>query len=69
MKLALTEAALEDLRSIRAYTLEFLILWQERNGIADERMGQLLQSTFRFARFRPPASHPNYTWWQRCWGV
>jgi predicted nucleic acid-binding protein len=49
-------------------TLEILILWQERNGMADERMGQLLQSIFRFARFRPAAAHPNYTWWQRCWG-
>jgi hypothetical protein len=29
--------------------MEILILWQERNGAADERMGQLLQSTFRFA--------------------
>ena len=50
-------------------TLEILILWQERNGVADERMGQLLQSIFRFARFRPAASHPHYAWWQRCWGV
>ena len=49
-------------------TLEILILWQERNGVADERMGQLLQSIFRFARFRPAASHPHYAWWQRCWG-
>lgn len=38
-------------------TLEILILWQERNGTADDRMGQLLQSIFRFARFRPAASH------------
>ena len=49
-------------------TLEILILWQERNGVADERMGQLLQSIFRFARFRPAVSHSNYAWWQRCWG-
>lgn len=49
-------------------TLEILILWQERNGMADERMGKLLQFIFRFARFRPPASHPHYGWWQRCWG-
>jgi predicted nucleic acid-binding protein len=49
-------------------TLEILILWQERNGITDERMGQLLQSIFRFARFRPAASHPHYAWWERCWG-
>jgi len=49
-------------------TLEILILWQERNGVADERMGQLLQAIFRFARFRPAASHPNYDWWRRCWG-
>ncbi len=40
-------------------TLEILILWQERNGTADERMGVLLQSIFRFARFRPAASHPH----------
>jgi hypothetical protein len=49
-------------------TLELLILWQERNGLADERMGQLLQSIFRFARFRPAVSHPHDAWWQRCWG-
>lgn len=49
-------------------TLEILILWQDRNGIADQRMGQLLQSIFRYARFRPAASHQRYTWWQRCWG-
>lgn len=49
-------------------TLEILILWQERNGVLDERMGQLLQSIFRFARFRPAMSHPHYSWWQRCWG-
>ncbi|MEO5916081.1 MAG: hypothetical protein ABIS50_17730 [Luteolibacter sp.] len=49
-------------------TLEILILWQERNEVADERMGQLLQSIFRFARFRPAVSHPHYGWWQRCWG-
>ncbi len=46
-------------------TLEILILWQERNGTADERMGQLLQAIFRFARFRPAGSHPQYPWWQR----
>ena len=50
-------------------TLEILILWQERNGIADERIGQLLQSIFRFARFRPAASHPHHAWWQKCWGL
>ena len=49
-------------------TLEILLTWQERNGTADERMGQLLQSIFRFARFRPAASHTQYAWWQRCWG-
>ena len=49
-------------------TLEILILWQEQNEVADERMGQLLQSIFRFARFRPAASHPHYAWWQRCCG-
>lgn len=49
-------------------TLEILILWQERNEMADDRMGQLLKSIFRFARFRPAASHPHYGWWQRCWG-
>lgn len=49
-------------------TLEILILWQERNEVADERMGQLLQSIFRFARFRPAVSQPHYSWWQRCWG-
>jgi predicted nucleic acid-binding protein len=48
--------------------LEILILWQERNSVADERMGQMLQAIFRYARFRPAASHPNYAWWQRCWG-
>jgi predicted nucleic acid-binding protein len=48
-------------------TLEILILWQERNGMADERMGQLLQAIFRFARFRPAVSHPHYAWWQQCW--
>jgi hypothetical protein len=36
--------------------------------MADERMGELLQPTFRYARFRPAASHPHYAWWQRCWG-
>jgi hypothetical protein len=40
---------------------EILILWLERNGVADERMGQLLQSIFRFVRFRPAVSHPHYT--------
>jgi predicted nucleic acid-binding protein len=50
-------------------TLEILILWQERNGTTDKRMGELRQSIFRFARFRPAASHPYYEWWQRCWGV
>jgi predicted nucleic acid-binding protein len=49
-------------------TLEILILWQARNGIADERMGELLQSIFRLARFRPAVSHPHYAYWQRCWG-
>ena len=49
-------------------TLEILILWQERNGFSDERMGLLLRSIFRFARFRPAASHPRCAWWQRCWG-
>ncbi len=49
-------------------TLEILILWHERNGMGDERVGQLLQSIFRFARFRPAASHLHYAWWQRCWG-
>ena len=39
-------------------TLEILILWQARNGVADERMGQLLQAIFRFARFRPAVDHP-----------
>jgi hypothetical protein len=48
-------------------TLELLILWQEGNGVTDERMGQLLKSIFRFARFRPAMSHPHYAWWQRCW--
>jgi len=49
-------------------TLEILILWQERNGLPDERMGLLLRSIFRFARFRPAASHPQFAWWQRYWG-
>jgi hypothetical protein len=49
-------------------TLEILILWQERNGISHEQMGQLLQSIFRFARFRPATARPHYDWWQRCWG-
>ena len=49
-------------------TLEILILWQELNSVADERMGQLLQSIFRYARFRPAATHPHHEWWQRCWG-
>ena len=49
-------------------TLEILIMWQERNGVADERMGKLLQSIFRFARFRPALSHPHQGWWPRCWG-
>ncbi len=49
-------------------TLEILILWQERNGIADERIGQSLQSIFRFARFRPAVAHRHHAWWQRCWG-
>ena len=49
-------------------TLKILILWQELNSVADERMGQLLQSIFRYARFRPAALHPHYAWWQRCWG-
>ena len=49
-------------------TLEILILWQGRSGIADERMGQLLQSIFRFARFRPDASDPRYAWLLQCWG-
>lgn len=48
-------------------TLELLILWQERNEVADERMGQVLQSIFRFARFRPAVSHSRYVWWLRCW--
>jgi hypothetical protein len=84
MSFALAESrghpiAIDDERAIRRAkkrypnfetlgTLEILIMWQERNGIADERMGQLLQSIFRFARFRPAASHPHYVWWQRCWG-
>lgn len=38
-------------------TLEILIQWQERNGMADEQMDLLLQSIFRFARFRPAVSH------------
>lgn len=49
-------------------TLEILILWQECNGVAEERMGKLLQSIFRLARFRPAAAHPHYAWWLRCWG-
>lgn len=49
-------------------TLEILTLWHERNGMADERVGQLLQSIFRYARFRPAVSHPHYAWWQRCAG-
>ena len=49
-------------------TIEILIMWQERNGITDERLGQLLRSIFRFARFRPAASHPQHAWWQRYWG-
>lgn len=38
---------------------EILILLQERNGMADQRMGELLQSIFRFARFRSSGSHPH----------
>jgi len=49
-------------------TLEILILWQELNKVTNERMGQLLRSIFRFARFRPAVSHPRCAWWQRCWG-
>ena len=49
-------------------TLEILIIWQELNSVSDERTGQLLQSIFRFARFRPAATHPHHEWWQRCWG-
>jgi predicted nucleic acid-binding protein len=49
-------------------TLEILILWQEQDGVADERVGELLKAIFRFARFRPAVSHPHYDWWQRCWG-
>ena len=48
-------------------TVEILMLWQELNGVSNERMGQLLQAIFRYARFRPAASHPQYAWWQTCW--
>ncbi len=48
-------------------TLELLIMWQERNGVTDERMGQVLRSIFRYARFRPASSHSAYSWWQKCW--
>ncbi len=84
MSFALAESrghpiAIDDERAIRRAkkryqnfetlgTLEILILWQERNSVADERMGQLLQAIFRFARFRPAVAHPNYDWWRRCWG-
>jgi hypothetical protein len=71
--------AIDDERAIRSAkkryanfetigTLEILILWQERNGVGDERVGELLKAIFRFARFRPAVSHPHYDWWQRCWG-
>lgn len=49
-------------------TLEILIIWQERNRIADEQMGQILQAIFRYARYQPAVSHPHYAWWHRCWG-
>jgi len=48
-------------------TVEILMLWQELNAVSNERMGQLLQSIFRYARFRPASSHSQYAWWQKCW--
>jgi hypothetical protein len=36
--------------------------------MADVRMGELLQSIFRFARFRSAGSHPHDAWWESCWG-
>lgn len=70
--------AIDDQRAIRRAlrqnpqfrttgTVELLMLWQSRNSIPDERMGPILQAIFRFARFRPSASHPEYAWWEGCW--
>lgn len=71
--------AIDDVRAIRRAkkrnpdfetlgTLEILMIWQERNEVSEERIGQLLQSIFRYARFRPASSHPHYAWWQKSWG-
>ena len=48
-------------------TLEILKLWQKANSIDDEQMGTILQAIFRYARFRPSPSHPEYPWWSQCW--
>lgn len=49
-------------------TLEILMQWQTRHATAETLMGDLLKRIFQFARFRPGVTHPNYTWWHRCWG-
>lgn len=70
--------AIDDQRAIRKAlrqhpefkttgTLEILMLWQTRNSVSDERLGTMLRAVFRFARFRPAPSHPEYAWWERCW--
>ena len=64
---AICRAKKRNPRFVTLGTVEILMLWQKLNGVSNERVGKLLYAIFRYARFRPAMSHPEYDWWQNCW--
>lgn len=49
-------------------TFQILKTWQQRAGKTDEAVGALLKAIYRYARHLPATNHPEYEWWNRCYG-
>jgi hypothetical protein len=50
-------------------TLQILKTWQERTGNSDGSVGALLKAIYRYARYQPATNHPEFEWWNRCYGI
>lgn len=69
------EVATDDLRAVKRAcrrfggfktlgTIEILMIWQRRHGVAADRMRTIAESISRLARYRPGPLHPGFGWWE-----
>lgn len=66
---AARKACRRNPRVITFDTFQILKAWQQRAGKTDEEVGGLLKAIYRYARHLPAMNHPEYDWWNRCYGA